>query len=345
MVAAVPAQICKLLPRLSSPRRRSLRFPSTPDPRPFSPHPISSFPSPTSVFSAPLFSYSYELLFLQALSFDNHPHCPGVWGVGLCLGSHESPHHHAQVTSFHTLAASLSLFALFFRPPSFVFNSFGTLFAKHPGGGVCAPAPCPQLRRLYPPGPKMIPSPSTFVLRTLESILYPQSYCSWVLLPDTLLLRPGGFSLNGSERRNTQRFQMRLPLTVRWTTGAAVGENRIPRRQLPRRLFFPRQGCEGRLARRNPSDPAQRNYAGGTSARALPRARPAHRAPQRRRDWRGSGNRALRIPARRRRKAVAPPAFFWQNPVLPARFSVAVPGDWQAFSRFWLACLFKFLAR
>ncbi|SRR6266851_1267569 len=27
-----------------------------------------------------LFSYSYELLFPQALSFDNHPHCPGVWG-------------------------------------------------------------------------------------------------------------------------------------------------------------------------------------------------------------------------------------------------------------------------
>src|SRR3981189_2805900 len=31
-------------------------------------------------------------------------------------------------------------------------------------------------------------------------------------------------SLTGSERRTTQRFSMRLPLTVRWTTGAAVGE-------------------------------------------------------------------------------------------------------------------------
>src|SRR5713226_8505716 len=29
----------------------------------------------------PLFSYSYELLFPQALSFDNHPHCPGGVGV------------------------------------------------------------------------------------------------------------------------------------------------------------------------------------------------------------------------------------------------------------------------
>ncbi len=30
--------------------------------------------------------------------------------------------------------------------------------------------------------------------------------------------------MTGSERRTTQRFSMRLPLTVRWTTGAAVGE-------------------------------------------------------------------------------------------------------------------------
>ncbi len=29
--------------------------------------------------------------------------------------------------------------------------------------------------------------------------------------------------MTGSERRTTQRFSMRLPLTVRWTTGAAVG--------------------------------------------------------------------------------------------------------------------------
>jgi hypothetical protein len=31
-----------------------------------------------SVFARPLFSYSYELLFPQVLSFDNHPNCPGV---------------------------------------------------------------------------------------------------------------------------------------------------------------------------------------------------------------------------------------------------------------------------
>ena len=34
----------------------------------------------SSLATSPLFSYSYELLFPQLLCFDNHPHCPGVWG-------------------------------------------------------------------------------------------------------------------------------------------------------------------------------------------------------------------------------------------------------------------------
>ena len=40
----------------------------------------SSVAPRVSIFVAPLFSYSYELLFPQPLSFHNHPHCPGVWG-------------------------------------------------------------------------------------------------------------------------------------------------------------------------------------------------------------------------------------------------------------------------
>src|SRR6267378_242211 len=40
-------------------------------------HPL---PTLHSLFVSPLFSYSYELLFPQPLYFDNHPHCPGVWG-------------------------------------------------------------------------------------------------------------------------------------------------------------------------------------------------------------------------------------------------------------------------
>jgi hypothetical protein len=48
----------------------------------------------------------------------------------------------------------------------------------------------------------------------------------------------GGFPLNGSERRTTQRFQMRLPLTVRWTTGAAVGETSTESRDVSSRGVY-----------------------------------------------------------------------------------------------------------
>ncbi len=30
--------------------------------------------------------------------------------------------------------------------------------------------------------------------------------------------------MSGTERRSAQRFQIKLPLTVRWTTGSAIGE-------------------------------------------------------------------------------------------------------------------------
>jgi len=48
----------------------------------------------------------------------------------------------------------------------------------------------------------------------------------------------GGLPLNGSERRTTQRFQMRLPLTVRWTTGAAVGETSTESRDVSSRGVY-----------------------------------------------------------------------------------------------------------
>ena len=44
--------------------------------------------------------------------------------------------------------------------------------------------------------------------------------------------------MTGSERRNTQRFQMRLPLTVRWTTGAAVGETSTESRDVSSRGVY-----------------------------------------------------------------------------------------------------------
>jgi hypothetical protein len=45
-------------------------------------------------------------------------------------------------------------------------------------------------------------------------------------------------ALTGSERRTTQRFQMRLPLTVRWTTGAAVGETSTESRDVSSRGVY-----------------------------------------------------------------------------------------------------------
>jgi hypothetical protein len=52
----------------------------------------------------------------------------------------------------------------------------------------------------------------------------------------TLKLRR--FALTGSERRTTQRFSMRLPLTVRWTTGAAVGETSTESRDVSSRGVY-----------------------------------------------------------------------------------------------------------
>src|SRR5579859_1777600 len=46
------------------------------------------------------------------------------------------------------------------------------------------------------------------------------------------------YALTGSERRTTQRFQMRLPLTVRWTTGAAVGETSTESRDVSSRGVY-----------------------------------------------------------------------------------------------------------
>ena len=80
--------------------------------------------------------------------------------------------------------------------------------------------------------------PSTSVLRRLESILYPQSYCSCAPSRIHSSFDAGGFPLNGSERRTTQRFQMRLPLTVRWTTGAAVGETSTESRDVSSRGVY-----------------------------------------------------------------------------------------------------------
>jgi len=63
---------------------------------------------------------------------------------------------------------------------------------------------------------------------------------------------------------------MRLPLTVRWTIGAAVGETApSPRREFPRGLLLPCQGRQGRFCRGNPSDAPERNYPGRPCSRSV----------------------------------------------------------------------------
>src|SRR6266567_2182070 len=60
---------------------------------------------------------------------------------------------------------------------------------------------------------------------------------SWSL-PRYTLISIRRASLTGSERRTTQRFSMRLPLTVRWTTGAAVGETSTESRDVSSRGVY-----------------------------------------------------------------------------------------------------------
>src|ERR1700738_4606346 len=84
------------------------------------------------------------------------------------------------------------------------------------------------------------PGSGTSVLSKLRSFLYLQSYCPFHPPRLNSSFKSGGSALTASERRNTQRFQMRLPLTVRWTTGAAVGETSTESRDVSSRggYFF-----------------------------------------------------------------------------------------------------------
>jgi len=85
--------------------------------------------------------------------------------------------------------------------------------------------------------PVFRPRSSTSVLLKIESILYPESYCSLGLTRIHFSFDQED-SLTGSERRTTQRFSMRLPLTVRWTTGAAVGETSTESRDVSSRGVY-----------------------------------------------------------------------------------------------------------
>ncbi len=54
--------------------------------------------------------------------------------------------------------------------------------------------------------------------------------------------------MSATERRSAQRFQIKLPLTVRWTTGSAIGEARTESKDVSSRgvyFFLPQEVTYG----------------------------------------------------------------------------------------------------
>jgi hypothetical protein len=90
--------------------------------------------SSSSLFISPLFSQPYELLFPQALCFDNHLNCPGVWGISaLYLATRHSPLATSPFifSSLQPLRRSCLSFSIS-RP---LFSATSSLFLQNTGGG------------------------------------------------------------------------------------------------------------------------------------------------------------------------------------------------------------------
>jgi hypothetical protein len=82
-----------------------------------------------------VFSYAYNSLGGQPLCFDNHPHCPGVWGISpLYLATRHSPLATSPLFSY-----ACSLFARSKKANSFAIKQIQPLFRKCRGVGVGIP--------------------------------------------------------------------------------------------------------------------------------------------------------------------------------------------------------------
>jgi len=98
---------------------------------------------------------------------------------------------------------------------------------------------------LYSPASRrrLTPHPSSFLVLVHRYFPILNRFCTrspivpWTP-PRYTLSSIRRYALTGSERRTTQRFQMRLPLTVRWTTGAAVGETSTESRDVSSRGVY-----------------------------------------------------------------------------------------------------------
>jgi hypothetical protein len=108
--------------------------------QPTFPHPFFLYPYelplPRHRFAGPLFPYNYELLFSQALCFDNHLRCPLFFG----------PAPSSEVSTRWVSPAKTSvtpcpthccrLFVVTKKLNPFAINQIRTLSAKHPGWGL-----------------------------------------------------------------------------------------------------------------------------------------------------------------------------------------------------------------
>jgi len=106
----------------------------------FPPQPVV-YPQ-SSNFAGPLFSYSYELLFPQPLSFHNHPHCPRVWRARLqfstlCLRVSACPDPVGVANPMFSVVCRLFVLSLRSFPRSHrLFSTACSLFCKNTRVGV-----------------------------------------------------------------------------------------------------------------------------------------------------------------------------------------------------------------
>src|ERR1700694_70586 len=149
---------------------------------------------------------------------------------------------HLAVFCFHTLTHSFCTHQNF---NSFLFKRFRTLFAKQ-GGGYPGP---PFLKKYFKSHAATLTRSDSPKVPRLAHVLVHRYFVDlnrFCIRSPIVPWAPPGYtlystrrtSLTGSERRTTQRFSMRLPLTVRWTTGAAVGETSTESRDVSSRGVY-----------------------------------------------------------------------------------------------------------
>ena len=140
-------------------------------PQASSPHRIKFLHSPSV---APLFSWSYNLLFSQPLSFDEHLRCPP--GVGSALHSEFSfPSASAATRLFSTAYRLLDSLASLFRVPLLCFQQLADSFCKMRGGWGTSlgftrfrrsDSRCPDLQIVYADPNLRTCQPSATVLKS-----------------------------------------------------------------------------------------------------------------------------------------------------------------------------------